>query len=304
MELPMIEDSSALVFRREEPISQELQGSFSVTSTASIERFENDNTSSWLKVAIKRSTEPFLSYNFLKKEISILQNLSHPYIIRPIAASIKEQRCCLVTKYASNQDLACHIDQSGTYNLAFRIALLLKVLEGIEYLHEKNIIHRDLKVENILLDEQYNPLICDFGFAHQLTVPDSTYTDMETQFLGSPEFMAPESISCHQYSKRSDIYSFALILYLCTVDLNPYKGLTERQICDKVVQGERATFKENTPNEIQAIIQNAWHQQPEIRATACGIFGNLSIFHEKLNNISNNSNSSEESIVDIGVKCR
>jgi serum/glucocorticoid-regulated kinase 2 len=91
-----------------------------------------------------------------------------------------------------------------------------QILLGIEHLHEHNIVYRDLKPENVIMDDVGNVCLTDFGMAKQLK------SDFTMSFVGTPEYLAPEIITCRGHGKPADWWSFGILLYEMLVGAPPF----------------------------------------------------------------------------------
>ena len=173
-------------------------------------------------------------YYFLK-EIEILNTIkkvNNPYIINMIESNIsengqlpKEEKKYIILEYASKGDLSDYISLANN-GLKEKYCKLIfyKILKGIQACHNAGICHRDLKLQNILLDENFNPKICDFGFA---TFNEKNLKD----FLGTLNYSAPEIILGKPYDGfKADIFSLGVILlYLATCKKGFFKANKDDQ---------------------------------------------------------------------------
>ncbi|OHT11677.1 TKL family protein kinase [Tritrichomonas foetus] len=152
-----------------------------------------------------------------------------------------------------------------------RSLIAYDVARGIEYLHDRKIIHRDLKSLNILLDANFRAKICDFGM-----VRTRSQTPM-TGMIGTAHWMAPEVVmSSPYYNEKVDVYSFAILLWeLLTGDM-PYQKLSQVNITLGIIQGTlRPPLPDDTPPKLSELIQKCWNQDPNKRPSMNRVVSNL-----------------------------
>lgn len=169
--------------------------------------------------AIKEIDKKHLNDN-LKKEISILRNISHPNIIRLYEAIETEERIFLVLEYCDGGDVGAYIQRHGRVSEDVARHFIKQLAAGLQVLRDNNLIHRDLKPQNLLLSGKgVNPLlkIGDFGFARYLTPQGLADT-----LCGSPLYMAPEIIQNHRYDAKADLWSVGAILYQLVIAFSEY----------------------------------------------------------------------------------
>ncbi|XP_031108001.1 cold-responsive protein kinase 1-like [Ipomoea triloba] len=147
-------------------------------------------------------------------EISLIANANHPNLIRLLGYSGNGKVLILVYEYMANASLDKYIygEKRGMLNWKQRVDIILGMARGLEYLHEQFdvcIIHRDIKSSNILLDDEFQPKIADFGLARLL--PENK-THLTTKFAGTLGYTAPEYAIHGHLSEKVDIYSFGIVI--------------------------------------------------------------------------------------------
>jgi serine/threonine protein kinase len=172
-----------------------------------------------------------------------------------------ESRGCAPSEWGSTKRAIC----------AFGIAV------GMGFMHEKNVIHRDLKVENVMLDENFYPRITDFGLSKILSVAKDQVNSMlhMTLGLGTPLYMAPELFadendSPDPYTTSIDVYAYGMLLYeLCTT-AKPFKEKGEMQqfvLMNYIKEGQRPTIPSYVPRPFADLMAVCWSQNPRDRPT-------------------------------------
>lgn len=190
--------------------------------------------------------------------------LSHPYSI--------------VTEFIPNGSLyeaLRHRQNSPTLTATNKTIIAMGIARGMMHLHELNIIHRDLKSLNILLDENLYPKICDFGIARFR----GDANQLITQQIGTPHWMAPELFQGGAYDTRVDVYSYGIILWELISEDTPFKGRCPVQIMSAVcTMHERPVIPFGVPKELEELVRLCWAQTPEERPTFKMIY---KLFHDK-----------------------
>ncbi|KAF8081344.1 hypothetical protein N665_0891s0020 [Sinapis alba] len=166
-------------------------------------------------VAVKRLYDNnFKRAEQFRNEVEILTGLRHPNLVSLFGCSSKQSReLLLVYEYVANGTLADHLHgpQANPSLLPWstRLKIAVETASALKYLHASKIIHRDVKSNNILLDQNFNVKVADFGLS-RLFPMDKTHVSTAPQ--GTPGYVDPDYHLCYQLSKKSDVYSFAVVL--------------------------------------------------------------------------------------------
>ncbi|KAH7352398.1 hypothetical protein KP509_19G042900 [Ceratopteris richardii] len=170
-------------------------------------------------VAIKKlNTHGMQGHDEWVTEVKLLGALRHPNIVRLIGFCAKDESRLLVYEYMSRGSLENHLfaDLSKSHRKVLSWEIRMKIAvgaaRGLEYLHnaKTQIIYRDFKAANILLDDQFNAKLSDFGLATYGPSGDDTH--VSTRVLGTYGYAAPEYLATGHLSSRSDVYSFGVVL--------------------------------------------------------------------------------------------
>uniref|UniRef100_A0A0D3HEU9 Protein kinase domain-containing protein n=3 Tax=Oryza TaxID=4527 RepID=A0A0D3HEU9_9ORYZ len=149
-----------------------------------------------------------------ESEVKLISNVHHRNLVRLLGCSSKGSECLLVYEYMANGSLDKFLfgDKRGTLNWKQRFNIIVGMARGLGYLHQEFhvcIIHRDIKSSNVLLDDEFQPKIADFGLARLL--PDD-HSHLSTKFAGTLGYTAPEYAIHGQLSEKVDTYSFGVVV--------------------------------------------------------------------------------------------
>lgn len=225
----------------------------------------------------------------VNREVGIMMYVSHPTLIKFIGYSkydfLGERNITILMELANNgslRDVLKNIQQNygpNDYTNTSRQIILVGICRGMKYLHDRNIIHRDLKAENILLDDDFHPHITDFGLSKFLEIGHS---HSQTKFGGTLSYEAPEILKKIPYDKKVDVYSFAILMFEIITETNPYPELERAELSDydfknKVVNDNyRPKFNVPIKKSLKKLIEKCWSDDPKERPTFDEIFTKLS----------------------------
>ena len=220
------------------------------------------------KFAMKIYEKKILNDNIKKKcilrEIEILKKLNHPNIVKLYDTIISDKNILLI------QELVNGISLRDFYNKEIRnqknisekkykiLTIIFKqIFSAFDYIHKKNIFHRDIKLENILLTKNYEIKIIDFGFG--LYNPRNY---LQKFFCGTPNYMAPEIIMKKEYDcQKADMWSLGILLYKLFCADFPFKGKDEKDLYRHIIKG-KYKIKEYVPDLIKIIIDKILRPKP------------------------------------------
>ena len=214
-----------------------------------------------LKTGEKSSQEEV--YREFSQELSILRKVRHKNIVQLIGAMTKPPRLCLVTEFMKGGSVLLFLHKHAPLKLAQLVKLSTGVALGMDYLHKVNVVHRDLKTANLLMDENEVVKVADFGVA-RVKCKDGSNMTAET---GTYRWMAPEVISHQYYNQKCDVFSYGILLWelLSGGDI-PYSGYTPLQAAVGVVQrGLRPTIPPSCHPVMAQVMQYCWQPDPNAR---------------------------------------
>ncbi|KAF5786223.1 putative dual-specificity kinase TKL-Pl-4 family [Helianthus annuus] len=196
------------------------------------------------------------------QEVYILRKVRHKNVVQFIGACTKPPSLCIVTEFMSGGSVYDYLHkQKGTFKLPTLLKISIDISKGMNYLHQNNIIHRDLKAANLLMDEHEVVKVADFGVARV-----KAQTGVMTAETGTYRWMAPEVIEHKPYDHKADVFSFGVVLWELLTGKLPYEYLTPLQAAVGVVQkGLRPTIPKNTPPKLAELLEKCWQQDPSLR---------------------------------------
>ncbi|KAJ4833219.1 CBL-interacting serine/threonine-protein kinase 8 [Turnera subulata] len=209
----------------------------------------------------------------IKREISIMKLVRHPYVVRLHEVLASRTKIYIILEFITGGELFDKIVHHGRLSEAEARRYFQQLIDGVDYCHSKGVYHRDLKPENLLLDSQGNLKISDFGLS---ALPEEGVSLLRTT-CGTPNYVAPEVLSHKGYDGAvADVWSCGVILYVLMAGYLPFDELDLPTLYIKVVnvlkrllQIERADFSCPSwfPVGAKSLINRILDPKPETRIT-------------------------------------
>ncbi|KFM01129.1 Serine/threonine-protein kinase Nek11, partial [Aptenodytes forsteri] len=216
-------------------------------------------------------------------EAQLLSKLDHPAIVKFYASFVERDSFCIITEYCEGGDLDFKIQEHKESGKIFTqrqiIDWFIQLLLGVNYMHERRILHRDLKAKNIFLKNNLLK-IGDFGVSRLLMGS----CDLATTFTGTPYYMSPEALKHQGYNTKSDIWSLGCILYeMCCMN-HAFAGHNFLSVVLKIVEGDTPSLPDRYPSKLNAVLCSMLNKNPSLRPTAAEIL-KIPYIDEQLKNI-------------------
>ncbi|XP_016354698.1 serine/threonine-protein kinase MARK1-like isoform X1 [Sinocyclocheilus anshuiensis] len=186
-----------------------------------------------VKIIDKTQLNP-TSLQKLFREVRIMKVLNHPNIVKLFEVIETEKTLYLIMEYASGGEVFDYLVAHGRMKEKEARAKFRQIVSAVQYCHQKRIVHRDLKAENLLLDADMNIKIADFGFSNEFTIGSKLDT-----FCGSPPYAAPELFQGKKYDgPEVDVWSLGVILYTLVSGSLPFDGQNLKELRERVLRGK------------------------------------------------------------------
>ncbi|MEE6466272.1 hypothetical protein FKM82_006886 [Ascaphus truei] len=200
-------------------------------------------------------------------EAQLLSKLDHPAIVKFHASFLEKESFCIITEYCEGRDLDCKIQEYKKDGKIFAesqiVEWFIQLLLGVNYMHERRILHRDLKAKNIFLKNNLLK-IGDLGVSRLLMGS----CDLATTFTGTPYYMSPEALKHQGYDSKSDIWSLACILYeMCCLE-HAFTEYNFLSVVIKIVEGETPSLPDRYSSDLNLLMNRMLNKDPLLRPGA------------------------------------
>lgn len=211
---------------------------------------------------------------FLPREIEVVRGLKHPNLIRFLQAIETTHRVYIIMEFAENGSLFDMIRNQGSVEETRARHWFMQLLSALQYCHERGVVHRDIKCENLLLDSGYNIKLSDFGFARAHMRCRSNLADntLSETFCGSYAYASPEILQGIPYAPHmSDIWSMGVVLFAMVYGRLPFDDSSVNELLKQVQedvafpkQPDVSTVCRNLISNILSSVEN----RPRLRSIA------------------------------------
>lgn len=194
-----------------------------------------------------------------KRIFEVINAMRHPYLVNLFACFQTQEHVIFVMEYACGGDLMMHI-HNDVFSETRTVFYAGCVVLGLQYLHEHNIVYRDLKLDNLLLDAEGYLKIADFGLCKE----GMGFGDRTSTFCGTPEFLAPEVLTEPSYTRSVDWWGLGVLIFEMLVGESPFPGDDEEEVFDSIVN-EEVKYPRFLSTEAIAIMRRLLRRNPDRR---------------------------------------
>lgn len=198
-----------------------------------------------------------------QREVAAMATAQHPCLLQ-LKGATSTPPICIIMEWMPKGSLYHDLHHQKLLTPTLKSIAAYDIALGMQYLHQCQIVHRDLKSLNVLLDSNLHIRICDFGFSRHF----SAYAEM-SQNIGTPHWMAPELLKEKAtYTNKIDIYAYGILLWEMATSFTPYSGMDGTTIIQQVLMNDiRPPLPFNLNPSIKTLITQCWDRNPDNRPT-------------------------------------
>src|SRR3954449_6178217 len=192
-----------------------------------------------------------------RREARAVAQLSHPHIVTVIDYGEDDGRPYIVLEYVGGETLKQRIRRCGRLPVAEAVAYAIEIARALGCAHDSHIVHRDVKPQNVLIDDEGTAKVTDFGIARSLTEEGLT---ADGRVLGTTDYVSPEQALGHDVGPQSDLYSLGIVLYEMLTGDVPFQGENQVAVAMKHVREDLPDVQVRRPqvsSALAAVVDNA-----------------------------------------------
>lgn len=193
-------------------------------------------------------------------ERKVLQNIDHPFIVSLRFAFQTPEKLYMILDYFTGGELFFHLKNTGKFPERRAMFYAAEITAAIDCLHQHDIVYRDLKPENVLLDNDGHIMLTDFGLSKE----SITETNLTHTFCGTPEYLAPEVIHGSGYGKPVDWWSLGTLLYEMLTGLPPFYNQNLHVMYERIIRA-KLTFPDYLSEDAKDLLSKMLERDPKKR---------------------------------------
>ena len=200
-----------------------------------------------------------------RREARAVAQLSHPHVVGVIDAGEDESRPYIVFEYVEGETLKERIRRQGRLPINEAVAYAIEIARALGAAHARHIVHRDVKPQNVLIDEEGSAKVTDFGIARTL---DEEGLTADGRVLGTTDYVSPEQALGQRVTGQSDLYSLGVVLYEMLTGEVPFKGESQVAVAMKHVRDQMPDVQAKRPEvsaALAAVVDTATAKRQEDR---------------------------------------
>ncbi|CAL8328225.1 unnamed protein product [Boreogadus saida] len=229
-----------------------------------------------------KSTGQYYAMKALKKDVVLMDDdvectlverrvlslaWEHPFLTHLYCTFQSKENLFFVMEYLNGGDLMFHIQSCHNFDLPRSRFYAAEIICGLQFLHSKGVVYRDLKLDNVLLDSEGHIKIADFGMCKENMSEDAR----TSTFCGTPDYIAPEILLGQKYNSSVDWWSFGVLLYEMLIGQSPFHGQDEEALFQSI-RTDNPSYPPWLPKDAKDILVKLFVREPEQRL---GIKGNV-----------------------------
>uniref|UniRef100_A0A8B9QS01 Protein kinase C n=1 Tax=Anas platyrhynchos TaxID=8839 RepID=A0A8B9QS01_ANAPL len=237
-----------------------------------------------------KSTDQYFAVKALKKDVVLMDDdvectmvekrvlslaWEHPFLTHVFCTFQTKENLFFVMEYLNGGDLMFHIQNCHKFDLPRATFYAAEIICGLQFLHSKGIIYRDLKLDNVLLDNEGHIKIADFGMCKE-----NMFGDAKTStFCGTPDYIAPEILLGQKYNTSVDWWSFGVLLYEMLIGQSPFHGQDEEELFQSI-RMDNPFYPRWLDKDAKDILVKLFVREPERRLGSKGNIRQHAFFRE------------------------
>lgn len=224
---------------------------------------------------------------FLKRfrqEARNVANLSHPNIVTVHDVGQDGNTHYIVMEYVDGEDLKRLIRAGAPFSIERALSIAIKICAGVGYAHRAGLVHADVKPQNVLVTENDNVKVTDFGIAQALTATKPRDRERQRVVWGSPHYFSPEQAQGEAPTPASDVYAIGIVLFEMLTGRLPFVGTDQQELAMAHIREappRAAEFNPNVPEHLDRILQKVLAKEPTSRYRTADQFGRILVSYRR-----------------------